>query len=221
MFGAPPSCRPECVINQDCPSNRACIRQRCEDPCVGTCGFNALCTTQNHQPKCSCLESYQGDPYTGCNMIESEYTFLDYLLSLPSARSNFCDPLKSATIAFLMLYVLFSGVQKGLDLRALWFTHFMHVFCIVYISNHHSFIYVYPAHRLKSKKKGKRQHQFIQNLSVWYKVLISYESWDIGRKIGYTSKQNAKNRKETYKFFDWGRKIKIMTLRYVVEIEAT
>lgn len=86
MFGAPPSCRPECVINQDCPSNRACIRQRCEDPCVGTCGFNALCTTQHHQPKCSCLEGYEGDPYTGCNMHQSEYILFDYLLC-PCQRS--------------------------------------------------------------------------------------------------------------------------------------
>jgi len=90
MFGAPPNCRPECVINQDCPSNRACIRQRCEDPCIGICGFNAVCSTQNHQPKCSCIESFEGDPYTACKMRESEYRTFDYLLSFP--RAPICAP---------------------------------------------------------------------------------------------------------------------------------
>ena len=67
MFGAPPNCRPECTINQDCPSNRACFGQKCQDPCVGSCGFNALCNVQNHQPICKCFEGYEGDPYSGCN----------------------------------------------------------------------------------------------------------------------------------------------------------
>lgn len=75
MFGAPPNCRPECVIHQDCPSNRACISQRCEDPCVGACGFNAVCISQNHRPICSCIEGYEGDPYAGCNMRASKYRF--------------------------------------------------------------------------------------------------------------------------------------------------
>lgn len=76
MFGAPPSCRPECVIHQDCPSNRACIAQRCEDPCVGACGFNAVCTSQNHRPICSCIEGHEGDPYAGCSMRASKYRFV-------------------------------------------------------------------------------------------------------------------------------------------------
>jgi hypothetical protein len=39
--GAPPNCRPECVLNAECPSNKACIQQRCGDPCSGACGYNA------------------------------------------------------------------------------------------------------------------------------------------------------------------------------------
>lgn len=73
MLGAPPNCRPECIIHQECPSNRACMNQKCQDPCIGTCGFNAKCTTQNHQPICSCIEGYEGDPYASCSPRQSKY----------------------------------------------------------------------------------------------------------------------------------------------------
>lgn len=79
MFGTPPNCRPECVIHQECPSNRACIAQQCQDPCIGSCGFNARCTTQNHQPICSCIEGFEGDPYASCTPRQSEYTFFLFL----------------------------------------------------------------------------------------------------------------------------------------------
>lgn len=72
MLGAPPNCRPECVIHQDCPSNRACQSQRCQDPCIGSCGFNARCTTQNHQPICSCMDGFEGDPYASCTHREGK-----------------------------------------------------------------------------------------------------------------------------------------------------
>lgn len=64
---------PECVIHQECPSNRACIAQQCQDPCIGACGFNAKCITQNHQPMCSCMEGFEGDPYASCTPRQSEY----------------------------------------------------------------------------------------------------------------------------------------------------
>lgn len=83
MLGAPPNCRPECVIHQECPSSRACIAQQCQDPCIGSCGFNARCTTQNHQPICSCIEGYEGDPYASCTPRQSEYNFFglhDYII---------------------------------------------------------------------------------------------------------------------------------------------
>lgn len=73
MLGTPPNCRPECIIHQECPSNRACMNQKCQDPCIGTCGFNAKCTTQNHQPICSCIEGYEGDPYASCTPRQSKY----------------------------------------------------------------------------------------------------------------------------------------------------
>lgn len=62
-------CRPECVINVDCPRNRACIHNKCQDPCTGTCGQNAECTVINHIPTCSCLESFTGNAFVLCTKI--------------------------------------------------------------------------------------------------------------------------------------------------------
>ena len=66
-FGDPyVACRPECVVNSDCPSNKACQQLHCIDPCPGTCGVNAICRVQNHIPTCTCIEGYIGDPFTAC-----------------------------------------------------------------------------------------------------------------------------------------------------------
>lgn len=72
MYGAPPNCRPECVIHQDCPLHLACFGNKCADPCVGTCGFNSQCSVQNHHPSCTCLSGFEGDPFLGCNPIEGK-----------------------------------------------------------------------------------------------------------------------------------------------------
>jgi len=62
-------CRPECVVNSDCASNRACVRNKCQDPCPGTCGQNADCYVVNHLPQCTCRPGYTGDPFRYCNII--------------------------------------------------------------------------------------------------------------------------------------------------------
>ena len=67
MIGSPPNCRPECVINSDCPSDKACINRKCQDPCPGLCGINARCEVRNHLPLCICLNGYIGDPFFQCN----------------------------------------------------------------------------------------------------------------------------------------------------------
>lgn len=72
MLGAPPNCRPECVIHQDCPLHLACFGNKCKDPCVGSCGFNAQCNVQNHRPLCTCLPGFEGDPFSGCNPIQGK-----------------------------------------------------------------------------------------------------------------------------------------------------
>lgn len=65
-FGSAPNCRPECTINAECSSNRACMNQRCGDPCPGACGLYAVCNVINHSPVCTCQPGYVGDPFTQC-----------------------------------------------------------------------------------------------------------------------------------------------------------
>lgn len=61
-------CRPECTLNSDCAPNKACINNKCADPCPGTCGQNANCQVINHLPSCTCLPGYTGDPFRFCNL---------------------------------------------------------------------------------------------------------------------------------------------------------
>jgi hypothetical protein len=65
-FGAPPNCRPECLLSSDCGLSQACVRQACVDPCPGTCGTNAECKVVNHNPICSCPVRFSGDPFINC-----------------------------------------------------------------------------------------------------------------------------------------------------------
>ena len=68
-IGTPPGCRPECVVSSECVQNRACMNQKCVDPCPGTCGLNARCEVINHSPICSCQVGFTGDPFTRCFAI--------------------------------------------------------------------------------------------------------------------------------------------------------
>ena len=79
-FGDPyVACRPECVVNSDCPSDKACQRNKCIDPCPGTCGINAECRVLNHVPSCTCIVGYIGDPFNACRqppLSKFEFAFL-------------------------------------------------------------------------------------------------------------------------------------------------
>lgn len=68
-YGNPPACRPECVVSSDCSLERSCLNQKCIDPCPGTCGLYAECKVINHNPVCSCLPRYTGDPLNHCTPI--------------------------------------------------------------------------------------------------------------------------------------------------------
>jgi hypothetical protein len=63
------NCRPECTIDSDCSLNLACNRMKCQDPCPGSCGINAVCQVVNHIPICNCMTGYSGDPFRYCNFI--------------------------------------------------------------------------------------------------------------------------------------------------------
>lgn len=69
FIGSPPTCRPECVLSSECPSQLACINQKCRDPCPGSCGANANCRVVNHIPICTCNEGFTGDPFSLCSPI--------------------------------------------------------------------------------------------------------------------------------------------------------
>lgn len=57
----------ECRTNTECPSDKACINQRCQDPCSSNrCGLNAECITINHHPSCHCQSGLAGDPQLQC-----------------------------------------------------------------------------------------------------------------------------------------------------------
>lgn len=68
-------CRPECVLNDDCPRDKACIRNKCKDPCPGTCGQNALCEVINHIPICSCPDGMSGNPFLQCVPFQGSFLF--------------------------------------------------------------------------------------------------------------------------------------------------
>lgn len=74
-FGDPNTgCRPECVINNDCATNRACVRNKCIDPCPGTCGQNAQCNVFNHIPMCTCLPGMAGNALVSCQPVQGTIT---------------------------------------------------------------------------------------------------------------------------------------------------
>lgn len=75
FIGRAPNCRPECTINTECPGNLACIREKCRDPCQGSCGSNSNCRVVQHSPVCQCNIGFTGDPFVGCTqqpVIEEE-----------------------------------------------------------------------------------------------------------------------------------------------------
>lgn len=72
-FGDPyTGCRPECVSNNDCSRDKACVNNKCKDPCPGVCGFNAECHVFNHAPTCNCLPGYTGNALVACHEPPTE-----------------------------------------------------------------------------------------------------------------------------------------------------
>lgn len=65
-IGSPPNCRPECTVDSECNSDRACLRQKCRDPCLGSCGIGAQCLVVNHMAVCLCPKGYTGDAFANC-----------------------------------------------------------------------------------------------------------------------------------------------------------
>jgi hypothetical protein len=62
-------CKPECVVNAECPRDKACVSQKCRDPCPGVCGAYAYCTATNHNAICQCEPGYTGNAFVACQRI--------------------------------------------------------------------------------------------------------------------------------------------------------
>lgn len=70
-IGSPPTCRPECITSSECNLDKACVNQKCIDPCPGTCGIGAKCQVVNHNPICSCQTPHTGDPFVKCVLCKT------------------------------------------------------------------------------------------------------------------------------------------------------
>ena len=62
-------CKPECVVSAECPRDKACVSQKCRDPCPGVCGGHAYCTATNHNAICQCDPGYTGNAFVACQRI--------------------------------------------------------------------------------------------------------------------------------------------------------
>lgn len=78
-LGSPPSCRPECIQDLECPHNRACSNKKCIDPCTGACGIRAECRVINHKPICTCLHGYTGSPHVLCHLSKKFFNLKNLL----------------------------------------------------------------------------------------------------------------------------------------------
>lgn len=64
-------CRPECVLNSDCPRDKACLRSKCTDPCaLETCAQNAICEVISHIPMCRCPPGLEGNALVQCRPVQ-------------------------------------------------------------------------------------------------------------------------------------------------------
>lgn len=57
------------MVSSECPLDKACVNEKCVDPCPGTCGLAAKCNVVNHNPICSCPVGQTGDPFVRCYPI--------------------------------------------------------------------------------------------------------------------------------------------------------
>lgn len=65
-------CRPECVLNSDCPRDKACLRSKCTNPCsLETCAQNAICEVISHIPMCRCPPGLEGNALVQCQPVKS------------------------------------------------------------------------------------------------------------------------------------------------------
>lgn len=125
--GTPPNCRPECVVSSECGQDRACINEKCKDPCPGTCGIHARCQVVVHNPICSCPSGYTGDPFVSCSPEESKN------LSLVSVFF--------VNISLSFIYSFFRNLYIYTILRMIFSSFLLHYLYTVKIVHIHKTLY--------------------------------------------------------------------------------
>lgn len=68
------------MVSTECPQDKACIKQKCRDPCPGTCGLHTRCQVINHNAICSCSKGFVGDPFVRCIPEQSKHVMLLFLM---------------------------------------------------------------------------------------------------------------------------------------------
>ena len=98
-------CKPECVVNAECPRDKACVNQKCKDPCPGVCGAYAYCTATNHNAVCQCEPGYTGNAFVACQRITtSKSSDLKLLIFTISCRTTSTDP-KTRSLQSFSLWI--------------------------------------------------------------------------------------------------------------------
>ncbi|XP_014091876.1 adhesive plaque matrix protein 2 [Bactrocera oleae] len=63
--------RGECLSNNECPDNKACINYQCVNPCIGKCASGATCEPKAHLAVCKCPPGYSGDALVSCRQTRA------------------------------------------------------------------------------------------------------------------------------------------------------
>jgi hypothetical protein len=72
---------PECTLDSQCNSNKACISQTCQDPCIvsNRCGIEAICRAEQHRAVCHCPDGWGGNPQTRCYKRKLKYAYAPFI----------------------------------------------------------------------------------------------------------------------------------------------
>lgn len=99
-FGDPYiGCRPECTMNTECSPTKACLNNKCVDPCTNICGTQATCDVSNHIPSCACPQGYSGNPFVACRPTPIQHTPQDLCNPSPCKLKQTTKKLEIISIA--------------------------------------------------------------------------------------------------------------------------
>jgi hypothetical protein len=100
---SPNGCRPECILDSDCPSHLACLQNKCRDPCPGSCAPFAICQVISHSPSCTCDVGYTGDGFRYCNVQRDERK-ISFKIIHTNFITKFTNYLKKDTKYFIQIF---------------------------------------------------------------------------------------------------------------------